>query len=114
MEGLFPHLEHVCPCYLSMFHVHSIVLSGPFYIRLSFPISVRPSEMLLTKHDPLVHSGTITLNRILKVNDFIVNSLGSGAKIGIVLDVNQVSPDVGHRIGEPRDICKEVDYGRSN
>lgn len=67
--------------------------------------------MLLTKHDPLVHSGTITLNRILKVNDFIVNSLGSGAKIGIVLDVNQVMWGIGlesHGIYARKSIMEEV------
>ena len=48
------------------------------------------SGMCATQLNHLVHQGTIAQNCILKVNDFIVNTMGSGAKICIILGCDAV------------------------
>ncbi|KAL7536539.1 hypothetical protein ACHAXR_007220, partial [Thalassiosira sp. AJA248-18] len=64
------------------------------------------SGMCATQLNHLVHSGTISQHCILQVNDFIVNTMGSGQKIVILLDAEQIGPNPGERIGAPTDITK--------
>ena len=64
------------------------------------------SGMCATQLNHLVHQGTIAQNCILKVNDFIVNTMGSGAKICIILGCDAVGGNPGNRIGGPVDIAK--------
>ena len=59
----------------------------------------------------LVHNGIIANNRIIKVNDFIVNTMGSGAKICIILGCQAVVGNPGYRIGAPVDISKVKSAG---
>lgn len=64
------------------------------------------SGMCATQLNHLVHSGTITLNCLLRVSDFIVNVMGSGQRICIILGAEQVGPNPGNRLGDPSDITK--------
>jgi len=64
------------------------------------------SGMCATQLNHLVHSGTIALNCILRVSEFIVNVMGSGQRICIVLGVEQAGPNPGNRLGDPADIAK--------
>mmetsp|Transcript_6784 Transcript_6784/g.14694 ORF Transcript_6784/g.14694 Transcript_6784/m.14694 type:complete len:645 (+) Transcript_6784:208-2142(+) len=64
------------------------------------------SGMCATQLNNLVHTGVIALNSILRVNDFIVNTMGSGQKIVIVLGADQMGANPGERIGSPVDIAK--------
>lgn len=62
--------------------------------------------MCATQLNHLVHDGTISLFSILRVEEFITNTLGSGAKICILLGVKAVGPNPGEKIGNPVDIAK--------
>jgi hypothetical protein len=62
--------------------------------------------MCATQINHLVHDGTISLYSILRVEEFITNTLGSGAKICILLGVTAVGPNPGEKIGNPVDIAK--------
>eukprot|EP00571_Detonula_confervacea_P014379 CAMPEP_0172303124 /NCGR_PEP_ID=MMETSP1058-20130122/4695_1 /TAXON_ID=83371 /ORGANISM="Detonula confervacea, Strain CCMP 353" /LENGTH=635 /DNA_ID=CAMNT_0013013833 /DNA_START=117 /DNA_END=2024 /DNA_ORIENTATION=+ len=64
------------------------------------------SGMCATQLNSLVHSGAISQHCILKVNEFIVNTMGSGQKICILLGAEQVGPNPGDRMGSPVDIAK--------
>jgi len=69
------------------------------------------SGMCATQLNSLVHNGTISQHCILQVNEFIVNTMGSGQKICILLGAEQVGPNPGDRIGAPTDIAKEANSG---
>jgi replication factor A1 len=62
--------------------------------------------MLATQLNPLVASSQITTNSILTVKDFIINTMGSGQKVCILLNVEVNSVNPGNRIGSPQDIQK--------
>lgn len=64
------------------------------------------SGMCATQLNHLVHKGVIAQNSIICVNEFIVNTMGSGQKIVIILGAEQVGPNPGERIGTPVDITK--------
>eukprot|EP00584_Thalassiosira_punctigera_P000883 CAMPEP_0172535332 /NCGR_PEP_ID=MMETSP1067-20121228/7393_1 /TAXON_ID=265564 ORGANISM="Thalassiosira punctigera, Strain Tpunct2005C2" /NCGR_SAMPLE_ID=MMETSP1067 /ASSEMBLY_ACC=CAM_ASM_000444 /LENGTH=642 /DNA_ID=CAMNT_0013320263 /DNA_START=160 /DNA_END=2088 /DNA_ORIENTATION=- len=64
------------------------------------------SGMCATQLNNLVHSGAVAQNCILRVNEFIVNTMGSGQKIVIVLGAEQAGPNPGDRIGAPTDVAK--------
>jgi replication factor A1 len=62
--------------------------------------------MCATQLNPLVHSGVVSQYAILRVSEFIVNTLGSGVKICILLDCETAGPNPGEKIGSPVDIAK--------
>lgn len=62
--------------------------------------------MCATQLNDQVHTGAISANCLLRVTDFIVNTMGSGQKICIVLGVEPAGPNPGERIGGPTDISK--------
>lgn len=62
--------------------------------------------MCATQLNHLVHNGIIAQHCIIRVNEFIVNTMGSGAKICIILGCDQVGGNPGERIGAPVDISK--------
>jgi len=62
--------------------------------------------MCATQLNSLVHTGVISQHCILRVNEFIVNTMGSGQKICILLGAEQTGPNPGDRIGSPVDITK--------
>jgi hypothetical protein len=62
--------------------------------------------MCATQLNPLVHSGVIAQYCVLNVTEFIVNTLGSGVKICILLGCNTAGPNPGDKIGTPVDISK--------
>ncbi|KAL3800756.1 hypothetical protein ACHAW5_002470 [Stephanodiscus triporus] len=64
------------------------------------------SGMCATQLNPLVHSGVISQFSVLRVTEFIVNTLGSGVKICILLGCEPASPNPGERIGSPIDVSK--------
>ena len=69
------------------------------------------SGMCTLRLNNLVHNGIIANNRIIKVNDFVVNTMGSGAKICIILGCQAVVGNPGYRIGAPVDISKVKSAG---
>ena len=64
------------------------------------------SGMCATQLNSLVHSGVIAQNAVLRVREFIVNQMGSGQKICILLGVEEAGPNPGNRIGAAVDISK--------
>lgn len=64
------------------------------------------SGMCATQLNSLVHSGAISQHCIIKLSEFILNEMGSGQKICILLGAEQVGPNPGDRIGSPVDIAK--------
>jgi hypothetical protein len=62
--------------------------------------------MCATQLNPLVHSGIIAQYCVLNVSEFIVNTLGSGVKICILLGCETAGPNPGDKIGTPVDISK--------
>ncbi|KAL9186004.1 hypothetical protein ACHAXT_005242 [Thalassiosira profunda] len=64
------------------------------------------SGMCATQLNGLVHNGTVSANCILKINEFIVNEMGSGQKICILLGLEPAGGNPGSRIGSPVDIAK--------
>lgn len=64
------------------------------------------SGMCATQLNPLVHSGIIAQYCVLCVSEFIVNTLGSGVKICILLGCEPSGPNPGTKIGSPVDISK--------
>lgn len=64
------------------------------------------SGMCATQLNGLVHNGTISLFSVLRVEDFITNTMGSGTKICILLGVTVMGPNPGEKIGNPVDISK--------
>lgn len=71
------------------------------------------SGMVATQLNDLVNNRTISLFSILRVDGFINNTLGSGAKICILLDVTNMGPNPGEKIGNPVDISKIPGGGTS-
>jgi replication factor A1 len=63
------------------------------------------SGMSATQLNPLIHSGEITVNTIIKITHFIVNSMGSGQRVCIVMACDVVGPHP-NRIGDPKDVTK--------
>jgi len=59
------------------------------------------SGMCATQLNPLVHSGIIAQHCVLQVSEFIVNTLGSGKKICILLGCEAAGPNPGDKIGIP-------------
>mmetsp|Transcript_952 Transcript_952/g.2275 ORF Transcript_952/g.2275 Transcript_952/m.2275 type:complete len:643 (+) Transcript_952:206-2134(+) len=64
------------------------------------------SGMCATQLNSLVHTGIVSQHCILRVDEFIVNTMGSGQKIVIILAAEQVGGNPGSRIGAPVDITK--------
>ena len=64
------------------------------------------SGMCATQLNPLVHSGVISQFSVLRVSEFIVNTLGSGVKICILLGCETSGPNPGEKIGTPVDVSK--------
>jgi len=67
--------------------------------------------MCATQLNHLVHNGIISQHCIIRITEFIVNTMGSGAKICIILGAEQVPEsngggNPGSRIGAPVDISK--------
>mmetsp|Transcript_20556 Transcript_20556/g.41748 ORF Transcript_20556/g.41748 Transcript_20556/m.41748 type:complete len:654 (-) Transcript_20556:124-2085(-) len=62
--------------------------------------------MAATQLNHLIHSGIIAPNAILCIREFIINTMGSGLKICILLNVETASANPGNRIGAPVDITK--------
>jgi replication factor A1 len=62
--------------------------------------------MCATQLNPLVHSGVIAQYCVLNVSEFLVNTLGSGVKICILLGCETAGPNPGYKIGTPVDISK--------
>ena len=62
--------------------------------------------MCATQLNPLVHQGVIAQHCIVRVTDFIINSMGSGQKICILLGVEAAGSNPGDKIGAPTDISK--------
>ena len=57
--------------------------------------------MCATQLNPLVHSGIIAQHCVLRVSEFIVNTLGNGTKICILLGCEVAGPNPGDKIGIP-------------
>lgn len=66
--------------------------------------------MCATQLNPLVHSGIIAQHCVLRVSEFIVNTLGSGVKICILLGCEAAGPNPGDKIGKPV-IIEQLLYG---
>lgn len=62
--------------------------------------------MCATQLNNLVHTGVVSAHCLVRVTDFIVNTMGSGQKICIVLGAESAGPNPGDRIGAPTDIAK--------
>jgi len=68
------------------------------------------SGMCATQLNPKVNSGEIAQFAIIKVNEFLVNTMPSGQKIVILLKTEQVQ-NPGIRMGNPVDIAKAGNIG---
>jgi len=64
------------------------------------------SGVCATHLNSLVNSGIISQLCILKVNEFVISTMGSGQKICILLAAEQVGLNPGARMGSPEDIAK--------
>ncbi|EJK76691.1 hypothetical protein THAOC_01533, partial [Thalassiosira oceanica] len=64
------------------------------------------SGMCATQLNHLVHAGVLAQDAVIRVTEFIVNVMGSGQRICIVLGAESAGPNPGCRIGSPNDITK--------
>ena len=62
--------------------------------------------MCATQLNHLVHAGVLAQDAVIRVSEFIVNVMGSGQRICIVLGAESAGPNPGCRIGSPNDITK--------
>jgi len=53
----------------------------------------------------LINNGTISKHCILRITEFIINTMGSGAKICVILGAEKLGDNLG-RLGAPVDISK--------
>lgn len=54
----------------------------------------------------MVHNGIISQHCILRITEFVINMMGGGAKICIILGAEKVGDNLGSWIGAPVDISK--------
>lgn len=85
--------------------VHQIYLSDGIHFL---------SGMCPTQLNPLVHSGIIAQHCVLRVSEFIVNTLGSGVKICILLGCEAAGPNPGDKIGIPVNFEPVISSGRDS
>lgn len=118
--GRYVYYYILTSCFLSSFfvpiHTHNISPSLPHLYLILCAVSIIQiflsdgihflSGMCATQLNPLVHSGIIAQYCVLNVSEFIVNTLGSGVKICILLGCETAGPNPGDKIGTPLDISK--------
>ncbi|KAL9188893.1 hypothetical protein ACHAXT_011383 [Thalassiosira profunda] len=69
------------------------------------------SSLLAIQLNSFVHNGTVTQNCFLKINEFIINEMGHGQKICILLGLEPAGRNPGFRVGMPVDINRESRVG---
>ncbi|KAL7487194.1 hypothetical protein ACHAW6_012791 [Cyclotella cf. meneghiniana] len=64
------------------------------------------ASMCATQLNSLVQMGQISNNCLLRITQFIVNTMGSGQKVCIIMGCENAGPNPGERIGNPQDVQK--------
>ena len=82
------------------------------YLHFSLPLQVVLSDgtrhfsgMTATQLNFMIENGTIIQHCLLKIKQFVINTMGSGVKVIIITDCEVVGKEE-NRIGTPMDVSK--------